>query len=77
MTRSGLHVVDAQAKLAASLDTAVASTQVLERGGDLAGASVGQIEQATMQPTRQLRYAVHAAIAAYRNMARDIPIAAA
>jgi 1-aminocyclopropane-1-carboxylate deaminase/D-cysteine desulfhydrase-like pyridoxal-dependent ACC family enzyme len=37
MIRSGLQTVDAQAKLAASLDTTVASIQVLERAGDLAG----------------------------------------
>ena len=57
MIRSGLQVVDAQAKLAASLDTTVASIQVLERAGDLAGVSMGQIEQATMQLTRRLSQA--------------------
>jgi hypothetical protein len=54
MVRSGLQTVDAQAKLAASLDTTVASIQVLERAGDLAGVSMGQVEQATMQLTRRL-----------------------
>jgi hypothetical protein len=48
MIRSGLQTVDAQAKLAASLDTTVASIQVLGRAGDLAGVSMGQVEQATM-----------------------------
>ena len=57
MVRSGLQTVDAQAKLAASLDTTVASIQVLERAGDLAGVSMGQIEQATMQLTRRLSQA--------------------
>ena len=57
MIRSGLQVVDAQAKLAVSLDTTVASIQVLERAGDLAGVSMGQIEQATMQLTRRLSQA--------------------
>jgi lambda family phage tail tape measure protein len=57
MIRSGLQVVDAQAKLAASLDTTVASIQILERAGDLAGVSMGQIEQATMQLTRRLSQA--------------------
>ncbi len=57
MVRNGLQVVDAQAKLAASLDTSVASIQVLERAGDLAGVSMGQIEQATMQLTRRLSQA--------------------
>jgi hypothetical protein len=57
MVRSGLQTVDAQAKLAASLDTTVASIQVLERAGDLAGVSMGQIEQATVQLTRRLSQA--------------------
>ena len=57
MIRSGLQTVDAQAKLAASLDTTVESIQVLERAGDLAGVSMGQIEQATMQLTRRLSQA--------------------
>jgi hypothetical protein len=57
MVRSGLQTVDAQAKLAASLDTTVASLQVLERAGDLAGVSMGQIEQATVQLTRRLSQA--------------------
>jgi hypothetical protein len=37
MVRSGLATVDAQAKLAQSLGTTVASIQVLERAGELAG----------------------------------------
>ena len=57
MIRSGLSVVDAQAKLAASLDTTVESIQVLERAGDLAGVSMGQVEQAAMQLTRRLSQA--------------------
>jgi hypothetical protein len=57
MIRSGLQTVDAQAKLAASLETTVASIQVLERAGDLAGVSMGQIEQATLQLTRRLSQA--------------------
>jgi hypothetical protein len=57
MIRSGLQTVDAQAKLAASLDTTVASIQVLERAGDLAGVSMGQVEQATAQLTRRLSQA--------------------
>ncbi|MFU8899849.1 MAG: phage tail tape measure protein, partial [Roseinatronobacter sp.] len=57
MIRSGLQTVDAQAKLAASLDTTVASIQVLERAGDLAGVSMGQIEQATVQLSRRLSQA--------------------
>ncbi len=57
MIRSGLSVIDNQAKLAASLDTTVASIQVLERAGDLAGVSMGQVEQAAMQLTRRLSQA--------------------
>jgi len=57
LMRSGLQTVDAQAKLAASLGTTVASIQVLERAGDLAGVSMGEIEQATLQLTRRLSQA--------------------
>jgi hypothetical protein len=57
MVRSGLQTVDAQAKLAASLSTTVASIQVLERAGDLAGVSMGQVEQAALQLTRRLSQA--------------------
>lgn len=55
--RSGLQVVDAQAKLAQSLNTTVESMQVLERAGQLAGVSLGQIEQAAVQMTRRLSQA--------------------
>ena len=47
MVRSGLQTVDAQAKLAQSLGTTVASIQTLERAGELAGVSMSGIEQAT------------------------------
>ena len=57
MIRSGLQTVDAQAKLAQSLDTTVESVQVLERAGDLAGVSMGRVEQATIQLTRRLSQA--------------------
>jgi hypothetical protein len=57
MIRSGLQTVDAQAKMAQSLGTTVASLQVLERAGDLAGVSMGQVEQATVQLTRRLSQA--------------------
>ena len=52
MIRSGLQVVDAQAKLAQSLGTTVESIQVLERAGELAGVAMGEIEPATIQLTR-------------------------
>jgi lambda family phage tail tape measure protein len=57
MVRSGLQTIDAQAKLAASLGTTVESMQILERAGDLAGVSMGQVEQATIQLTRRLSQA--------------------
>ncbi|WP_425099339.1 phage tail tape measure C-terminal domain-containing protein [Tropicibacter sp. S64] len=53
MIRSGLQTVDAQAKLAQSLGTTVASIQTLERAGELAGVSMSGIEQATKDLTRR------------------------
>ncbi|SIS76638.1 phage tail tape measure C-terminal domain-containing protein [Phaeovulum vinaykumarii] len=57
MIRSGLSSVDAQAKLAQSLGTTVASIQTLERAGELAGVSMSGIEQATKDLTRRLSQA--------------------
>ncbi len=57
MVRSGLQSVDAQAKLAQSLGTTVASIQTLERAGELAGVSISGIEQATKDLTRRLSQA--------------------
>ncbi|WP_111735390.1 phage tail tape measure C-terminal domain-containing protein [Roseovarius amoyensis] len=57
MVRSGLQTVDAQAKLAQSLGTTVASIQTLERAGELAGVSMSGIEQATKDMTRRLSQA--------------------
>ena len=57
MIRSGLQVIDNQAKLAQSLDTTVASVQVLERAGELAGVAMSGIEQATKDLTRRLSQA--------------------
>ncbi len=57
MVRSGLQSVDAQAKLAQSLGTTVASIQTLERAGELAGVSMAGIEQATKDLTRRLSQA--------------------
>jgi hypothetical protein len=53
----GLQTVDAQAKLAQSLGTTVASIQTLERAGELAGVSMSGIEQATKDLTRRLSQA--------------------
>ena len=57
MVRTGLQTVDAQAKLAQSLGTTVASIQTLERAGELAGVSISGIEQATKDLTRRLSQA--------------------
>lgn len=57
MVRSGLQTVDAQAKLAQSLGTTVASIQVLARAGELAGVAMSGIEQATKDLTRRLSQA--------------------
>ncbi|MGP6089742.1 phage tail tape measure C-terminal domain-containing protein [Antarctobacter jejuensis] len=57
MVRTGLQTVDAQAKLAQSLGTTVASIQTLERAGELAGVSMSGIEQATKDLTRRLSQA--------------------
>jgi len=54
MVRSGLQTVDAQAKLAASLDTTVASIQVLERAAELSGARFSEIEGGASRLTRRL-----------------------
>ena len=61
LVRSGLQTIDSQAKLAQSLDTTVSSIQVLERAGDLAGVSMGQVEQATIALTRRLSQAAQGA----------------
>lgn len=57
MVRSSLDTVDAQAKLARSLGTTTESIQILQRAGDLAGVSMGQVEQGAMQLTRRLSQA--------------------
>jgi hypothetical protein len=57
MIRTGLDTIDTQAKLAQSLDTTVASIQVLERAGGLAGVAMTGIEQATKDLTRRLSQA--------------------
>jgi hypothetical protein len=54
MVRSGLANIDAQAKLAQSMRTTVESIQTLTWAGELAGVSMGQIEQATQRLTTRL-----------------------
>lgn len=52
--KSSLDTVDAQAKLAQSLDTTVKSVQVLSRAADLSGVSLGEVEQASFQLVKRL-----------------------
>lgn len=54
MVRSGLANIDAQAKLAQSMRTTVESIQTLTWAGELAGVSMGEIEQATKKLTTRL-----------------------
>ncbi len=54
MIRSGLANIDAQAKLAQSMRTTVESVQTLTWAGELAGVSMGEIEQATKKLTTRL-----------------------
>ena len=54
MVRSGLETIGAQADMAASLKTTVESLQVLTWAGELAGVSIGEIEQATKKLTTRL-----------------------
>jgi len=54
MIRSGLDTIGAQADMAASLKTTVESLQVLTWAGELAGVSMGEIEQATKKLTTRL-----------------------
>jgi len=54
MVRSGIETIDAQANLAQSLGTTTRSIQVLTFAGDLAGVSMGEIEQASKKLTTRL-----------------------
>ena len=54
MIRSGLETIGAQVDMAASLKTTVESLQVLTWAGELAGVSMGEIEQATKKLTTRL-----------------------
>jgi len=61
LTRRSLEQIDAQAKLAQSLGTTVTSMQTLKRAGDLAGVSMGGIQQASSDLTRRLSQAASGA----------------
>lgn len=54
LVRTGLQTVDAQAKLAQSLDTTVASVQVLERAAELSGSKMAELEAGAARLTRRL-----------------------
>ncbi|NAZ38204.1 phage tail tape measure C-terminal domain-containing protein [Rubellimicrobium sp. CFH 75288] len=71
MVRSGLANIDAQAKLAQSMRTTVESIQILTWAGELAGVSLGEIEQATKKLTTRLSEAASgsgAAVGALRRL---------
>ncbi|WP_149139765.1 phage tail tape measure C-terminal domain-containing protein [Gemmobacter caeruleus] len=71
MIRSGLANIDAQAKLAQSMRTTVESIQTLTWAGELAGVSMGEIEQATKKLTTRLSEAASgsgAAVGALRRL---------
>ncbi|WP_028031190.1 phage tail tape measure C-terminal domain-containing protein [Gemmobacter nectariphilus] len=71
MVRSGLANIDAQAKLAQSMRTTVESIQTLTWAGELAGVSLGEIEQATKKLTTRLSEAAGgsgAAVGALRRL---------
>jgi hypothetical protein len=71
MVRSGLANIDAQAKLAQSMRTTVESIQTLTWAGELAGVTMGEIEQATKKLTTRLSEAASgsgAAVGALRRL---------
>ncbi|OIQ32302.1 MAG: hypothetical protein BM562_05385 [Alphaproteobacteria bacterium MedPE-SWcel] len=68
--RSSLRIVDAQAKMAQSLGTTVASMQVLERAADLSGVAMGEVQQATIQLTKRLSQAAGGTGAAAKALDR-------
>jgi len=70
MIRSSLDLVDSQAKMAQSLRTTVESVQVLTWAGELAGVSIGEIEQATKKLTTRLSEAAQGSGSAVEALAR-------
>jgi hypothetical protein len=65
-----LDAVDAQAKLARSLGTTVASMQVLQRAGELAGVGQAQLEQGSKDLFRRLSQAASGSGAAAKALVR-------
>ena len=70
MVRSGLETIGAQADMAASLKTTVESLQVLTAAGEMAGVSLGEIEQATKKLTTRLSEAATGSGSAVGALAR-------
>lgn len=70
MVRSGLETIGAQADMAASLKTTVESLQVLTWAGELAGVSMGEIEQATKKLTTRLSEAATGSGSAVKALER-------
>jgi hypothetical protein len=70
MVRSGLETIGAQADMAASLKTTVKSLQVLTAAGEMAGVSLGEIEQATKKLTTRLSEAATGSGSAVGALAR-------
>ncbi len=70
MVRSGLETIGAQADMAASLRTTVESLQVLTWAGELAGVSMGEIEQATKKLTTRLSEAAAGSGSAVKALER-------
>lgn len=70
MVRSGLETIGAQADMAASLKTTVESLQVLTWAGELAGVSMGEIEQATKKLTTRLSQAATGSGSAVKALER-------
>ncbi|MCI5095782.1 MAG: hypothetical protein MRY77_05670, partial [Rhodobacteraceae bacterium] len=68
--KSSLQTVDAQAKMAQSFGTTVKSLQVLERAGDLAGVSMGEVQQASIQLSKRLSQAAAGGGAAAKVLER-------
>ncbi|UWR61389.1 hypothetical protein [Phaeobacter inhibens] len=68
--KSSLKIVDAQAKMAQSLDTTVKSVQVLDRAADLAGVSIGEVQQGSIQLTKRLSQAAGGTGAATKALER-------
>ncbi|WP_306150646.1 hypothetical protein [Roseovarius sp. MMSF_3281] len=68
--RSSMQTVDAQSKMAQSLNTSTKSMQVLARAADRAGVSTGELEQIGRQLTKRLGDAAQGTGPAVKALAR-------